>query len=73
MKTPKPPKRFLHLTGFGLQMGLTIYLGAQLGKYLDQQYPHEKNWFTIGFTLLAVAISLYNLLRQVNRLNNKDE
>lgn len=73
VKIPKAPNRFLQLTGIGLQMGLTIYLGAQLGKYLDGQYPMGKNWFTIGFTLLAVAISLYNLLRQVNRINKEDE
>ena len=72
------PKRnlskFARLSGIGIQMGATIFLGAYLGKYLDERYPSNKKWFTILFTLLAVGISLYNILRQVNKLNNeKDE
>lgn len=72
MSPQKRPNRYLVLAGSGLQMGITIYIGAQIGKYLDGEYPQEKNWFTIGFTLLFVAISLYNLLKQVNRLNDSD-
>jgi F0F1-type ATP synthase assembly protein I len=72
------PKRnfskFARLSGIGIQMGATIFLGAYLGKYLDERFPSNKKWFTILFTLLAVGISLYNILRQVNKLNNeKDE
>lgn len=66
--------KFARLSGIGIQMGATIFLGAYLGKYLDERFPSNKKWFTIGCTLLAVAISLYNVLRQVNKLNNeKDE
>tara|TARA_R110002050_G_scaffold221441_1_gene357334 strand:+ start:135839 stop:135994 length:156 start_codon:yes stop_codon:yes gene_type:complete len=50
-------------------MGVTIWLGAKLGKWLDVQYPNDKGWFTIGITLLAVAISMYHLITQVNRFN----
>lgn len=65
--------RFARLSGIGIQMGATIYLGAMLGKFLDSKYPNEKNWFTIGFTLLAVVIALYTVLRQVNRINAEDD
>lgn len=66
--------KFARLSGIGIQMGATIFLGAYLGKYLDERFPSNKKWFTICCTLLAVAISLYNVLRQVNKLNNeKDE
>jgi ATP synthase protein I len=54
-------------------MGVTIFLGAYFGKWLDAKYPRDKKWFTIIFTLLAVAISLYNILKQVNQLNDKDK
>ncbi len=70
----KPKKNhFLQLTGVGLQMGITIYLGAQLGSWLDTKYPAQKKWYTIGFTILAVAIALYNVLQQVNRINDRNE
>lgn len=65
--------RFARLSGIGLQMGVTIYLGAMLGKYLDQKFPNKKNWFTIGLTLLSVAIALYTVLKQVNRINEEDD
>lgn len=74
--TKKPNRkvpRFARLSGIGLQMGATIFLGAYLGKYLDGKYPSDKNWYTIGLTLFAVAISLYNILKQVNRINNEDD
>lgn len=69
-KKSKQPNNFLRLTGIGIQMGVTIFLGAYFGKWLDHKYPADKKWFTIGLTMLAVAISLYNVLKQVNKLNN---
>ena len=65
--------RFARLSGIGLQMGVTIFLGAYLGKYLDEKYPSDKKWFTIGLTLFSVAVALYNVLRQVNRINNEEK
>ena len=74
-KSSKPKQRnnILRLTGIGAQMGVTIFLGAYLGKWLDEKYPMDKKWFTIGFTILAVAISLYNVLRQVNKINSESD
>lgn len=71
-KNDKPKSQLntaLQFSGVGAQMGVTIYFGAKFGKWLDEQYPSDKNWFTIGFTLFAVAVSLYNLIQQVNKLN----
>jgi len=68
----KKSSKFIALTGVAFQMGLTIYLGAALGKYLDDKFPMDKNWFTIILTLVAVIISFYNLLRQINKINERD-
>ena len=70
------PKRnfskIARLSGIGIQMGATIFLGAYIGKFLDEKYPSEKKWFTIVFTLLTVVLSLYNVLRQVNKINDEE-
>lgn len=66
-------RRAARFSGIGLQMGATIFAGAYFGKYLDQKYPMEKNWFTIGLTIFSVAIALYFVLRQVNKLNAEDD
>jgi len=54
-------------------MGATIFLGAYLGRYLDDKYPSNKKWFTIGLTIFAVALSLYNIVRQLNKINAEDD
>ena len=53
-------------------MGITIYLGATLGKYLDQKYLTEKPWLTISCVFLALIFSLYSLIQQLNRINKED-
>ena len=64
-------KNFAVFTGIAAQMGLTIFAGAYLGKYIDQEYPSDKKWFTMLFTLLGVGISLYAVLKQINKFNDK--
>jgi uncharacterized membrane protein YfcA len=54
-------------------MGITIFLGAYGGKWLDERYPSDKKWFTMLCTLLSVAIALYMVLKQVNKLNEDDK
>lgn len=53
-------------------MGVTVFLGSYLGKYLDMKYSFSKKWFTIIFTLLSIGISIYFLLRQLKRINEQD-
>jgi len=60
-------------TGIAAQMGVTIYLGAYFGKWLDIRYPSDKKWFTMIFTLLGVGISLYVVLKQLNKFNNAQD
>ena len=67
------PNKFASLAGMGIQMGATIFIGAYFGKYLDGKYQFEKNWFTIALTLAAVGISLYNILKQLKKINGDDE
>ena len=68
----KQPKRFIVLIAVASQMGITIFLGTSLGKYLDAKYQGERPWFTITLTLFALLISLYSVLQTLNKLNNDD-
>jgi hypothetical protein len=70
---PKKGNRLVALSGIGFQMGVTIFIFAYLGKYLDAKYPSEKKWWTIGLTLFGVAVALYFVLKQVNKINSKDD
>lgn len=68
-KKPKGPlKNAAILMGIGLQMGVTIYLFVLLGKWLDVNYNNGEKLYIIIMTLLGVAVSLYAVLKQVNRI-----
>ena len=54
--------------GIGLQMGVTIYLFVLLGRWLDTNYNEGEKLYIIIMTLVGVAISLYAVLKQVNRI-----
>lgn len=56
-------------SGVGVQLGVTIWLGVELGEWLDTKYPNEKGWFKIGCTFFALVVSLYSLVVQVNKIN----
>lgn len=55
------------LSGVGIQMGLTIYLGNLLGSWLDGKF--ETTYLEITITLLAIFLSMYAMIRQVNNIN----
>ena len=50
-----------------LQMGLTIYLGNLFGKWIDTEYTTD--FAETLFTLLAIALAMYAMIRQVTQLN----
>ena len=52
------------------QLGLIIFLGVMLGQWLDEKFKIEGSILTIVFSLLAVFIALYNVIRQVNKMSN---
>ncbi len=75
IKPNKPTKnqfhKYLQLSGVGIQMGVTIYLGAFFGKKLDVIYPNEKNLYTLLLVLAAFVISMISLIVQIKRINQK--
>jgi F0F1-type ATP synthase assembly protein I len=62
-------KNWAVLSGIGFQMGATIFVCAWIGKKLDERFPSNKNWFTIGLVLFGVFASLYIVLKQLKNLN----
>lgn len=62
--------KYLALTGVAFQMGITIYLGAYFGKKLDAHFNSNKT-YTLILTLLALLISLWSVLAQLKKINDK--
>ena len=63
-------KNWAIFTGIAFQMGATIFICAWIGKKLDEEYPSERKWFTIGFVLFGLVASVYVVLKQLKRYNN---
>ena len=66
----KPLKNALILTGAAFQMGATIYLFVFLGKWLDGTCNDGNRFYTIVSTLAGVGVSLYLIIKQLNRINS---
>ncbi|WP_397444806.1 AtpZ/AtpI family protein [Polaribacter sp. R77954] len=64
----KPLNKALQLSGAGLQMGLTIYLGFLFGKWLDASF--NTHFLKETITLLAIFLAMYSLIKQANRIND---
>ena len=64
----EPLNKALQLSGAGLQMGLTIYLGFLLGKWLDKTF--DTNFIKETITLLAIFLAMYSLIKQANKIND---
>ena len=74
MTKPKKKKqlnKYIHLTGVGLQMGITIYLGAYFGKKLDVYFDTGGKTYTIILVLVAMIASLWSILAQLKKINDK--
>ncbi|WP_406685350.1 AtpZ/AtpI family protein [Seonamhaeicola sp. MEBiC1930] len=69
-KPKKQLKNVAVLSGVAIQMGVTIYLFVLLGKWLDSEYNNGDKLFIIVTTLAGVAVSLYAVIKQLNRINN---
>ena len=58
------------LTSLSFQMGIIIYLGAYLGKYLDVQAENEKNYYTALCVLASVIVALYMFVKQAKKIQD---
>lgn len=51
-------------------MAITIALCAYLGDWLDKKYPALVPWGIVGLSLFGVFASLYNVIKQVGKMDN---
>lgn len=66
-KDNKGLRNAARLSGIAIQMGATIYLGNLLGSWLDGKF--DKTFWETTCTLLAIALSMYSVIKQANQLN----
>lgn len=66
LKKPHKPNvfRWLALTGYAAQLGVTIYASARLGQWLDFTYQTDRTC-TLICVLLGLFVSITILLQQL--------
>ena len=69
-KSPKKNnfKNAAMLSGIAFEMGAIIFLAVKGGSWLDNKYEMEKPIYTLVFTLLGVATSIYVVLQHLKRI-----
>ena len=63
-----PLKNFAIFSGIAIQMGVTIFLFAWLGRWLDDTYNEGNKLYLIISTLFGVFISIYVVIKQLNQM-----
>lgn len=74
MSRQKPKRslnKYTRFSGVAFQMIVIIVLGTFAGIKLDEVFPNKNQLFTIILSLLAVAISMYYVIKQVSNTSNK--
>ena len=61
---------YARLSGLGLQMLGIIAVGTFVGVKLDERYPNEPNWFTLGLTLFSVIGAIVYVIRRIIAASN---
>lgn len=69
----KRPNKWLALINIPIQMGVIVFLFAYAGKWLDEKYANPHRIYVKILTLVGVAISFYNLNRQLKEINKADD
>lgn len=75
MAKDKEPRKsdYLRYSSLGFQMVITIGLGAWAGTYLDEKYQTEQPYYTIAIILFAIAIALYQVIKEVMQLSKNSD
>ncbi|MFD2554410.1 AtpZ/AtpI family protein [Sphingobacterium tabacisoli] len=68
-KAPKKINKWIVFTSMPFQMAATIYLCYFVGDWIDVRFDFEGGWWAKGFTMLGVLASLYQFIRQANRIS----
>ena len=76
MESPQKKKqrnKWLALINIPIQMGIIVFLFAQLGQWLDHKFINKHNLYVKILTMVGVALAFYNIARQLKEINKSEE
>jgi len=69
-KQKKQLNPYIRFTSIAIQMDLNIWLGSQLGNWLDSKCGDGSPLYFKLMTLLSVFIAMYAVIKQVVKITN---
>jgi len=66
----KQVNSYVRYTGLFFQMFVIIGAFAWAGTWLDSHQKTEQPYYTAGLALLGVVVAVFQVLKEVNQLNN---
>ena len=69
----KTNNKWLALINIPVQMGVIVFGFSYLGSWLDMKYTNSHGIYVKILTLVGVAISFYNINRQLKDINNSSD
>lgn len=66
-------KNYIKFSSIALQMGIVIAAAALGGDWLDQKQENDFPVWTLVLTLIAIFGSLFQIIREVLKLNKDDD
>jgi len=64
---------YARFSGISIQMIAIIMIGTFIGIKLDEAYPNLYNLYTLGFTLVAVIVSIVYVIRCIIATSNDNK
>lgn len=71
-KTDSKINKWIVFTSMPIQMGVTIYIFYRLGIWLDVKFDSAGGWWSKGMTMFGVIASLYQFIKQANRISKNE-
>jgi len=68
----KRSNKWLAFINIPIQMGVIVFAFAYAGNWLDENYPNPHKIYIKILVLVGVALSFYNLNRQLKDINKSD-
>lgn len=68
-KKQNTSSKWMVFTTIPFQMAATIYLFYWVGSWLDKKFEITNEWGTKIVTLLGIFVAMYQIIRQVIKLN----
>jgi len=72
MKKEKSKKRlnkYIRFTGIGFQIGITMYLAAYFGEWLDHYFSMKEKVFTLLLIIVSLAATIWSITVQLKDID----